>query len=364
MNKEILARNIRRLRISKNFSQQELAEKASLSIAAIKNIERAKNIPRMKTVQAIARALEVKLHMLFKPVRELHDVRFRSLKKMRNRENILAEVSLWLENYNYLEDILKEKPSFTIEKLRKDCSRDNIVESAKLCRRRFGLRKNEPIHDICGLLEHWGIKVHAISISSENFFGLSVGEKDGGPAVIVNIWKRIPVERWIFSAAHELGHLILHGDAYDVNKTEENNKEENEANLFASHFLMPDEGFNKEWAEASGLYWIDRIFKVKRIFHVSYKTVIYRLIEHGADSSIWSKFQIEYQNRFNRKLSFKEEPMAIESSEPFKLDRFDFYADRFSLLVRKAIEKDKISLSRGAEMLGIGIEEIMDRLRS
>jgi len=362
---ETLAQNIRRLRIAKNLSQKALAETAGLSLPAIKNLERAKTKPRMKTMQAISNALDVELHELFLPVRKLQSVRFRSSRRMRNRENILAEISIWLDNYNYLEEILKYSNKFSLSQIRKHCSRRDIINSAKLCRETLGLEKTEPINNICGLLEHAGIKIQAISMASNNFFGLSVSEEDGGPAIVVNVYERIPVERWIFSAAHELGHLMLHRDAYNVNETEENKDEEKEADIFASHLLMPDEGFRKEWDETAGLYWIDRIFKIKRIFHVSYKTVIFRLIDHGiTDNSIWSKFQVDYQKRFNRKLPFRKEPMAIESSEPFGLDKFDFYIHRFSLLIRKAIEKDKISISRGAEMLGIDIEEMRDILMS
>jgi Zn-dependent peptidase ImmA (M78 family) len=202
-------------------------------------------------------------------------------------------------------------------------------------------------------------------MASDSFFGLSIAEEDGGPAIIVNAWERIPVERRIFSASHELGHLMLHRDAYDVSQTKESKKEEKEADLFAGHFLMPDEGFRREWNEASGLHWVDRVFKVKRIFHVSYKTVLFRLTEYGvADNSIWMRFQQAYQQKFNRRLPFKEEPMAIDSAEPFGLKRFDFQEDRFSRLTREAVEKDKISLSRGAEMLGIDIEEMQDLLQN
>jgi hypothetical protein len=71
-----------------------------------------------------------------------------------------------------------------------------------------------------------------------------------------------------------------------------------------------------------------------------------------------------YQQRFNRKLSFKEEPMGIDPAEPSGMQRFDFYEDRFKRLTREAMEKDKISLNRGAEMLRIGIEEMQDLQRS
>lgn len=365
MNLQILAQNVRRLRTAKRLSQKALADTAGLSLPAIKNLELAKSEPRMRTMQAIARALEVKLQVLFLPLRELQAVRFRSARRMQNRENILAEVARWIDDFNYLEKVLHKDVPFKLKQTRAQCSRDRIVEAAERCRKKLGLKPGEPIHDICGLLEHAGVKVRSVPMASDGFFGLSVGEDGGGPAVVVNVWERISVERRIFSAAHELGHLMLHPDAYDVTQTEENKEEEREADRFAGHFLMSGEGFRKEWNEASGLHWVDRVFKVKRIFRVSYKTVLARLLEQGAaDKSIWMKFNVAYQQRFKRKLPFKKEPMGINPAEPFGMQRFDFYEDRFSRLTRDAIEKDKISLSRGAEMLGIGIEEMQDLLQN
>jgi Zn-dependent peptidase ImmA (M78 family) len=92
---------------------------------------------------------------------------------------------------------------------------------------------------------------------------------------------------------------MLHLDAYDVTKVKESKEEEQEADRFAGHFLMPNEGFRKEWNEAAGLHFVDRVFKVKRIFRVSYKTVLSRLLEEEAvDKSIWMKFNMAYQQHF------------------------------------------------------------------
>ena len=365
MNLQILAQNIRRLRTAKRLSQSALADAAGLSLPAIKNLELAKNEPRMRTVQAIARALGVKLQELFLPVRELRAVRFRSVRRMQNRENVLAEVARWLDDFSYLEKVLNNQMTFSLKPVRAQCSRNRLSEAAGLCRKKLGLKPTEPIHDICGLLESAGVKVFPVPMASDGFFGMSVGEESGGPAVVVNAWERIPVERQIFSAAHELGHLMLHLDAYDVSRIEESKEEEHEADCFAGHFLMPNDGFRKEWNEAAGLHFVDRVFKVKRIFRVSYKTVLYRLLEDEVvDSSIWAKFNSSYQQRFNRKLSFKQEPKGFDPAEPFGMRRFDFFEDRFSRLTREAVEKDKISLGRGAEMLRIGIEEMHDLLRN
>ena len=92
MNLQVLAQNVRRLRTAKRLSQSALADTAGLSLPAIKNLELAKSEPRIRTMQAIAKALDVKLQELFQPVRELHTVRFRSAKRMQNRENVLARL--------------------------------------------------------------------------------------------------------------------------------------------------------------------------------------------------------------------------------------------------------------------------------
>ncbi|MGI6295442.1 MAG: helix-turn-helix domain-containing protein [Armatimonadota bacterium] len=364
MNLQILAENVRRLRNVKRYSQKDLADTAGLSLTAIKNLECAKAEPHMRTLQAITKALDVSIQELFQPIPELHTVRFRSQKRMRkyDRDNILAAVARWLEDFNFLEKSLNEQKPFRLKALISGSS-GNTAEAAMLCRDELGLKPTEPIHDISGLLEHAGVKVFSLPLAIDGFFGLSIGEDDGGPAVVVNVRETIPVERQIFSAAHELGHLMLHPDAYDVTQVDENAEEEKEADRFAGHFLLPNEGFRKEWNEAAGLHFVYRVFKVKNIFRVSYKTVLWRLVEEGAvDQSVWMRFNRAYQQLFGRSLPHKEEPMGID--EPFRMQRFGFYEDRFKGLVREAVEKDKISLSRGAEVLRIGIEEMQDLLRN
>ena len=105
-----------------------------------------------------------------------------------------------------------------------------------------------------------------------------------------------------------------------------------EADLFSSHFLIPKEGFDQEWEETAGLPFPDRVMKVKQIFRVSYKTVLFRLIEKGiVDNSIWRRFNAIYEKRYRRKLSYKEEPFS-EGAEPFGMDSIDFIGDRLSRL--------------------------------
>jgi Zn-dependent peptidase ImmA (M78 family) len=202
----------------------------------------------------------------------------------------------------------------------------------------------------------------------KSFFGFSLGSEDGGPAIVVNRLESIPVERQIFTAAHELGHLCLHQESYGPDETEENDIQEKEANTFASYFLMPKKQFYAEWERNKGLHWVDRVLKTKRAFRVSWMTVLYRLCEDGhADSDIYKKFRNSYRIQYGKKFRYEpgDQCRAASSSkaqEPVELDEFDFYEDRFAALVRDALEADKISVSRAAEMLNMSINDTLDLL--
>ena len=157
---------------------------------------------------------------------------------------------------------------------------EDPLETALDARELVGLGEKGEIRDICGLLEDHGVKLLTLEEpygGFDGFFGLSVNKDDGGPAVVVNTWKDVSVERRIFTAAHELGHLLLHSGDYlpgGAKKTEETKdlererEKEREANQFASHFLMPKSAFESEWDKTSGLRLLDRVLKVKRIFRV------------------------------------------------------------------------------------------------
>lgn len=252
----------------------------------------------------------------------------------------------------------------------------DIPAIAAVAREHFSLNDREPVHDICGLLESQGIKVYSLQVANDAFMGLSVAEEDGGPAIIINTWERLPVETWIFSAAHELGHLLMHLSAYDATEEQEDNQQEREADEFASHFLMPEAVFHKEWDETAGLPLVDRVLKVKRVFRVSWRTVLYRIAQGQPQerrSLVWQRFNEEYRLRKGRSLLKHDEPFGIAREiyqdpmaarpagvEPAPMEKHDFQMGRLSRLVRKAIEEEMISLSRGAEILRLSLKQMRE----
>ncbi len=380
MSNHTISSNLLRIRKDRGLSQERLAEISGLSRGAYRNLEKGRADPRTDTLKSLASALEVPLKELFSPVRVLERVRFRSLKRLKSRDQVLSQVTRWLGDFSDLEGLTGEKSAHGLEPLwaaidrRKD--RD-ILAIAAMTRENFGLSEREPVHDICGLLESMGVKVSSLCVANDAFMGLSVSEEDGGPAVIVNTWERLPVETWIFSAAHELGHLLLHLGAYDVSEEQENKEQEVEADKFASYFLMPKEVFQKEWEESAGLPLVDRVLKVKRVFRVSWRTVLFRVTQMLPDNKrflLWQRFNQEYKQRKNgRSLLKHDEPYGIDKEiyqdphgvrpvgiEPEGMQPHDFMEDRLSRLVRKAVEEDIISMSRASEILQMPLKQMRE----
>ena len=361
----VIGTNVMRLRAAKGISQKDLAERAQLSRVDLAKIERGQALPRASTLRELARALGVSAVDLASPVRPLPTVRFRARKRVREREQLLAEVSNWLDDYRFLEELLDDSEPFRLRSL---VGRQGLDPRSLADATREALElADQPIHDICCLLEKCGVKVLRLPRATDAFFGLSVGDDDGGPAVVINTWERISVERWIFSAAHELGHLLLHPNAYDHKEEKEPKEEETQADQFASFLLMPDDAFEREWNDASGHPLYERVLKVKRIFHVSYKTVLLRLLQKGdVSKDVFQAFQMRHRRRFGCTLEKADEPQPLTESEfsearalePDRLSSADCLDDRLRRLVRKAVETDEISLSRGAEILRMSLVDM------
>jgi Zn-dependent peptidase ImmA (M78 family) len=158
----------------------------------------------------------------------------------RKRVSISRKERQKIENANrlagYLVDRMGESleyPDFTMKMI--DVEADYTPEyAAGYVRKYLGLR-NEPVRDICSLIENSGIVIVEIEYDIELFDGASFITDDGTPAIVIN--GRFGNDRKRFTLAHELGHIIMHLSR-DFIFSESRDKED-EANRFASEFLMP-----------------------------------------------------------------------------------------------------------------------------
>lgn len=368
-----IAKNLKRMRVARKLTQQEVSDRIGLSRVAYSSIESGKSEPRVSNLQKLAGVFDVKLQDIVVPIPKITSLRFRALATLKKyelsqREEIVSDVAIWLKDFNELEDIVEDKPEYLFSEFSVE-SKDTPAVVAENARKKLELDENIPVSDICEILEKAGIKIYLVDSKLKGFFGLSVSECDGGPASCVNTSKEISIERQIFTVCHEFGHLLLHKDSYKVDEVEENKQQEKEANEFASYFLMPQKLFEEKIEENRGMHWIDNVLHTKRFFRVSYQVVLKRL-EQFTDNQIWMKFYAAYYTRYSERLTNHKEPRPLEymsrepKKEPKALDSVDFVKDRLSRLVMIALEKELISFSRGAEILRINLDDMREKVNS
>jgi len=361
---EDLGDNVRRLMKLQELTIPALASLADMGTASISNILNGKTVPKSSTLINLANALKVPIQDLLADAPDLHSLRFRTAKTLSAREKAERDqirhlTARWIEDYRFLEQTLQSEPAYQFANIPRGSPR----AAAQAIRKQLGLG-SEPIHDIVQVVTDAGVKLRLVSFGFKKTFGLSLGEADGGPAIVVNTQEGISVERQIFTIAHELGHLILHLDSFGTDEDIEVEKEEDEANLFAGQLLLPDDALVKDWGTTRGMFWVDAVLKLKKKYRVSYVTVLTRLRQTIVDSpdNLIVQFRFAYKQRYGHDLKDFYEPDAIEgpvaSKEEDGLSPSDLAGDRFSRMVIEAYEKDVISLGRGAEMLGCSIDDM------
>ena len=140
---------------------------------------------------------------------------------------------------------------------------------------------------------------------------------------------------------------------------------------------MPQTLFDQKLAEAKGLPIVPLVFKLKRFFGVSWKTVLHRLASSSADGNrLWGRFQAEYGALTGRTIGTGNGPRGMKTSirsvgpaarvadEPEHLVAADFVESRLHLLVRDAVERDEITVGRAAEVLRLDVKTMLATARS
>jgi Zn-dependent peptidase ImmA (M78 family) len=148
------------------------------------------------------------------------------------------------------------------------------------------------------LLEAKGVRVLSLAENVHTVDAFSMWRR-GRPYVFLNTFKTPEHQR--FDAAHELGHLVLHRHGSPKGRAAEE-----EANRFASSFLMPAADVR---ASIPMVYGLSQLTKAKARWKVSLAALNYRVHKLGLVTD-WEyrSFCIELQRLGYR----KAEPQGIE----------------------------------------------------
>jgi Zn-dependent peptidase ImmA (M78 family)/DNA-binding XRE family transcriptional regulator len=248
----------------------EVAEHVGITAQSVSNYENERQIPSAQVLENLAEALRFPVSFFYAPDFEpltADKVSFRARSKLsaRKRDIALSEARLAIEFHQWMTDRY-HLPTSDLPSLNKP----DPETAASIVRAKWNLG-SAPIGNTVHLLESHGVRVFSLApgysdVDAFSFYWCNV------PFIFLNTMKT--AERGRFDATHELGHLVLHGQGCDLTRLQA----EQEANDFASAFLMPRESVVAHMP-ASPL--VDQILKGKKIWNVAAFALTYRLHDIG-----------------------------------------------------------------------------------
>jgi len=250
----------------------EVAERVGVTAQSISNYENGRQVPSAQVLDSLAQALRFPVSFFSAPEFEpitAEQVSFRARSKLpaRKRDIALSVGRLAIEFHDWMSRRynlpLSDLPSL---------NKPDPETAAGIVRARWKLG-SAPIGNTVHLLEAHGVRVFSLAPEYSEVDAFSF-YNDGVPFVFLNTMKT--AERGRFDAAHELGHLVLHGQGCDLKRMQA----EQEANDFASAFLMPRESV---LAHMPSSPLVDQILTGKKIWNVAALALTYRLHDIGME---------------------------------------------------------------------------------
>jgi Zn-dependent peptidase ImmA (M78 family)/transcriptional regulator with XRE-family HTH domain len=260
-----------RLRLArelKEWSQADLASRLGVTPAAISQFETGVTRPGPDAVDRMKGALGVPARFFSLPLTETHDGFFRSLRRTsvthRRRARALAYIAHDLA-------VAAEAPGLPPVRVPRipvtglQAPRGELEEAALQVRQAFGMPRG-PVPNVAETLETHGILVIRLPLDTADVDAFSLPFHDR-PVVVLGTDKNDRA-RSRFDGAHELGHLVVHGDQiWGVKEVE------HQAHSFAAAFLMPADDIRDE---LPGRVDWPVLFQLKQKWQVSLAALLMR----------------------------------------------------------------------------------------
>ena len=263
------------------MTKKEVADAAGVSAAAVGQYEAGISVPRHATVVRLADALDVPIEF-FAPGRPLQrletsETYFESLRattaKQRSRATAFAE-QVWELSFA-LEAHVRLPPAELPDIFGDADTRYSPREAAVATRQLWELGTG-PIGHLVSQLEAHGV-ICSMAPPTENEVTARIDAYSTlafrRPLIVLTADRADDVLRHRFSAAHELGHLVLHGGSASGELWLER-----EADAFAAEFLTPRAAIEKELPERLDFA---KLFKLSERWGVEVRSLVYRSQELG-----------------------------------------------------------------------------------
>lgn len=220
-------------RESRGFTQIDLAQKIDITQAAISKFEKGVVAPSEELTLKLSDILKFPLSFFYQP-----DHRYPPITPFHRKKKALPKrLQSKIEAISNIKRIHITKLLEGIELGDNKILYIDIDEydgnpcSVAIAFRRYLRIPRGPIKNLTSLIEDIGIVIIPCHFDTYLLDGFTLITEKNQPIIFTN--KDAPGDRLRFTLAHELGHIIMHSVPHE--------KIEEEANAFASEFLMPEE---------------------------------------------------------------------------------------------------------------------------
>lgn len=302
------------VREAKGWTQKELGFHADLTQGHLSKVEAGLVDLKGHQLVRVAKALDCPVRLLVDatPVRGLevtclHHRRRHTTMSVRTIKQVEAVTHLSRVTVEGLMSGLELVPELELVRLDIDAY-PNAAAVARDLRAAWRLPAG-PVRDVTALLEAAGVVIVERALGTRGQDAVSSWPREPGRPALMLINDGLPVDRRRFTLIHELGHLVMHALPGD--------EQEEQANLFASEFLVPADEVVTQMA---GLTTRDfpRLLELKAYWGVS----VAALVRRAKDVDVISERQYrEFQVQLGRLGWRKREPGTLRSERAAILQR-------------------------------------------
>ena len=283
MSENLTSFNGERLKTARLYNSMtitDVAEQAGVSKQAISQFETNKAEPKLETMIKLSSILGFPRDYFYGVSKKeivIGDTYFRSMVATSNKERMaqIERVKLFVAIMNVIGEYI-EFPQLALCDTN-DLNDIDVEELAEKVRKVWGLKK-QPIANLIDEMEKHGIFVNSVFTNTKHIDAYSqIQQVDGKTTAVVILGSdKDNAFRRNFSAAHELGHLLL-DDFYNVDDLSklEYKEMEDTMNRFAGALLVPKELYTSDLMTSSKTD-LNFYIRLKKKYHVSAAALIVR----------------------------------------------------------------------------------------
>jgi Zn-dependent peptidase ImmA (M78 family)/DNA-binding XRE family transcriptional regulator len=294
-------------RDARELTQADLAKAADVTQALVSKIENGLiTQPSGDVVEKLARAVNRPATFFYQEERLIGFPHFHYRKRARLGTKALAKIGAIINiRRQHIVKLLRsyetapERPIPQIDLDESGLTPEKVAERL----REYWMLPRGPVQNLVELIEAAGGIVIMCRFNTALLDGISFRGEGLPPLFFMN--RDVPGERFRFSLAHELGHMVLHTVPSDDEKMEQ------EAHRFAAAFLMPATEIRPYLTTPK----LSAFARVKAFWRVSIKA----LIKRAHDLKLITDNQYRWLNVQYSKAFKTGEPVPIELERPSRL---------------------------------------------